>query len=201
MKRFIIIILLCFGAASAFARQPERGYRGFIDWSNYLDLNLGFIGGDPGSSRIFTGFTTSHGYQLNSWLYVGGGAGFQINLDWKKYHNNDGEPCFIVPVFAESRLDARWGRFTPYLSVRLGANLSDHGGIYFSPMVGYRFNWGRKTAVNFGLGITLFGRRMPTYSHIPSPDYPDSYIPVESGHYQGHFVKFTASLSLDFQLP
>lgn len=89
----------------------------------------------------------------------------------------------------------------PYLSVRLGANLSDHGGIYFSPMVGYRFNWGRKTALNFGLGITLFGRRMPTYSHIPSPDYPDSYIPVESGHYQGHFVKFTASLSLDFQLP
>lgn len=200
MKRFITLLLLWWGAASMFARQPERGYRGFVDWSNYLDLDLGFMGGNPGSSRVFTGFTTSHGYQFNGWVYVGAGAGMHVNLDWKEY-KSDGEPRFIVPVFAESRLDARWGRFTPYMSVQLGVNLADHGGIYFSPMFGYRFNWGRRTAINFGLGLTLFGRRMLYYSHIPSPDFPDSYIPVESGHYQGHFVKFTARLGIDFQLP
>ncbi len=202
MKRLSLLILIALTAASAaFARQPGRGYRAFIDWNNCLDLDIGFIGGDPGDSRVFTGFTTSHGYQLNGWLYVGGGAGMQINLDWKRYGSNDNQPRFIVPLFAESRIDARWGRFTPYFSVQLGANLADHGGIYFSPVVGYRFNWGRKTAVNFGIGLTLFGRRMPRYEHVPLPGDPDTYMPVVAGHYQGHFAKFTARLGFEFQLP
>lgn len=192
-------MLVAASTISAMALQPQRGYRAFVDWSNYLDLNLGFLGGDPGSSRVFTGFTTSHGYQFNDWLYVGGGAGMEYNLSWKKYGNNDGESRFIVPVFAEARLDARWNRFTPYFSAQLGANLSDHGGIYFSPMVGYRFNWGRKSAINFGLGATIFGRRYSYHEHINSPD--GGIVEGPEVHYQGTLVKFTARLGFEFQLP
>ena len=123
MKRLLLIITLSLATICTYALQPQRGYRTFVDWNNYLDLNIGFIAGEPGDSKVFTGFTTSHGYQFNSWLYVGGGTGFQYNLDWKKYGNNDGDCRFIIPVFAEARLDARWHRFTPYFSLQLGTQI------------------------------------------------------------------------------
>ena len=199
MKRLLLIITLSLATICTYALQPQRGYRAFIDWNNYLNLNIGFIAGEPGDSKVFTGFTTSHGYQFNSWLYVGGGAGFQYNLDWKKYGNNDGDCRFIIPVFAEARLDTRWHRFTPYFSLQLGANLADHGGIYCSPTVGYRFNWGRKSAINFGLGASIYGRRHSYPGHIVLPGGGITERPET--HYQGTDVKFTARLGFEFQLP
>ena len=79
------------------------------------------------------------------------------NLNWKKGMANNGDPRMVIPIFAEGRLDATWGKFTPYFSARLGANVAKHGGVYFSPTVGYRFNWDRKTAINLGAGVTLVG--------------------------------------------
>lgn len=180
----------------AYARQPEKGYRGFVESSNYLDINLGFLAGDGGSSRVFTGLNTSHGYQFNSWLFVGGGIGFEYNLDWKSGYNNDGEPHLVIPLFAEGRLDAKWGRFTPFFSARLGANLADHGGIYFSPTVGYRFNWGRKTAINFGLGVSVIGMRNSYHEHIMLPE--GGITLGDLVYYQGHEAKFTVRLGIEF---
>lgn len=199
MKRLLLIITLTFASVCSFALQPERGYRAFIDWSNYLDLNIGFISGNPGHSKVFTGLTTSHGYQFNSWLYVGGGAGLQYNLDWKKYGNNNGECRFVIPVFAETRMDARWHRFTPYISLQLGANLSDHGGIYCSPTVGYRFNWGHKSAINLGMGASIYSRRYTYNEHIVLPE--GGIIEGLETHYRGTSVKFTVRLGFEFQLP
>lgn len=130
-----------------------RGYRSFIDSSNFLDINIGFIVGSPGDSHVSTGFTTSHGYPFNRWLYVGGGTGFVYNLNWKdpglgNYNTNS---RYVIPIFAEVRFDAKWHRFTPYLSTQIGGNVAERGGIYLSPTVGYRFNWVRKSAINFGL--------------------------------------------------
>ena len=158
IKRIIIVFLVVIVCPlTLLAKQPERGYRGFVDWDNLLSISFAFISGDGGESRVITGFTTSHGYQFNNWLFVGGGTGFLYNLNWKKGMVNYGDPRMVIPIFAEGRLDAKWGKFTPYFSVQLGGNIAKHGGVYFSPMVGYRFNWGRKTAINLGLGATLVG--------------------------------------------
>lgn len=129
---------------------------------------------------------------------MGGGAGYEYNLNWKKYHHRD-ESRYVIPVFAEARLDARWNRFTPFFSVRLGANLAEHGGIYFSPTVGYRFNWGRKSAINFGLGVTLYGKWWSYQDYIESPDGGHVLGPETS--YRGTVTKFTVSLGYEFQLP
>lgn len=120
----------------------------------------------------------------------------EYNLDWKSYGNNDGEPRFVIPLYAEGRLDAKWGRLTPFLSMRLGANLADYSGVYFSPTIGYRFNWGRKTAINLGFGATVIGRRYTYHEHIMLPE--GGIILGDLAHYQGHAVKFTARLGLDF---
>lgn len=87
-----------FGMFNIYAVQPTQGYRGFVDSSNYLDLNFGFLVGDGGSSRIYTGGSSTHGYQFNNWLFVGGGVGFEYNLDWKSDRNNDGEHRYVIPA-------------------------------------------------------------------------------------------------------
>ena len=201
MKHFLIIITIAISSVAAWAVQPVRGYRGFVDSSNFLDINIGFIAGNPGDSHVCTGFTTSHGYQFNRWLYVGGGTGFIYNLNWKSpvlgYHNDKSR--YVIPVFAEVRLDARWNRFTPYFSAQIGGNVAERGGIYFSPTVGYRFNWGRKSAINLGLGATIYGNTASYSEHTCLPD--GSHIDVEKSRRSGNAVTFTARLGFEFQLP
>lgn len=186
---------------TAWAVQPERGYRGFIDSNNFLDLNIGFLVGSSGDSYVSTGFTTSHGYQFNDWLYVGGGTGFVYNLNWKDLeatHYND-KSRYVIPIFAEVRLDARWNRFTPYFSAQIGGNVAERGGLYLSPTVGYRFNWGRKSAINFGLGATVYGNTQSYLEHVSLPDGGHTYVTKKS--YSGNVVTFTARLGFEFQLP
>ncbi len=36
MKKCIIIIMLLITAVAGYCRQPERGYRGFIEWDNEI---------------------------------------------------------------------------------------------------------------------------------------------------------------------
>lgn len=197
MIKKILCFVFLFGLIGSFtsmARQPQRGYRGFIDWNNFLEFNFGFLAGDPGDSRFYTGFTTSHGYQFNDWLYVGGGTGFTYNLNYSSNRHENDFTHFVIPVFAEGRLDAKWGRFTPYFSTQLGVNVVNHGGVYLSPMVGYRFNWGRKSAINFGVGMTLFGHRVSYLSYDPIEENPNGTL--KNNH--GTWMKFTARLGFEF---
>lgn len=201
MKHFLIIITIAISSVAAWAVQPVRGYRGFVDSSNFLDINIGFIAGSPGDSHVSTGFTTSHGYQFNRWLYIGGGTGFIYNLNWKNpiaVSYND-KSRYVIPVFAEVRLDARWNRFTPYFSTHIGGNIAERGGLYFSPTVGYRFNWGRKSAINLGLGATIYGNTASYSDHTCLPD--GDHINVAKSYYNGNVVTFTARLGFEFQLP
>lgn len=202
-KIIFLIVLFVVLPFYASALQPQRGYRGFVDWSNSAKIDMGFLSIENQSgdeTEIFTGISTSHGYQFNNWLYVGGGTGFEYNLDWKAFENEyDENARYIIPIFVECRLDAKWRRFTPYFSVRLGANVADNGGVYFSPTVGYRFNWGRRSAINLGLGLTLFGYRSSYTEHIMQPDGGIDLGPTI--HYQAHVVRFSLRLGYEFNLP
>ena len=139
MKRTILLVLAIIAFIhAAEARQPKRGYRGFLEWSNsvrsdkfgVMDL-YGNINMERQGS-FYTGFTTSHGYQINT-----------------------------------------IGKVTPFGDIRLGANVAEGAGIYISPTIGYRFNWGRKMGVNLGAGLSLAGYRAEHYEGIVTG--PDSY--------------------------
>lgn len=69
----------------------------------------------------------------------------------------------MAPVFLQGRIDLKFGKFTPFGDLRLGANLAEGAGVYFSPTIGYRFNWGRKMGVNLGAGLSLAGYRAEHY--------------------------------------
>lgn len=191
-KTFLIILLIMISTAVAFSRQPERGYRGFIEWDN----TFGRADYDAESAGIldwifYTGIATSHGYQFNSHVFLGGGLDLSI-----------GHPGSMVPVFADFRYDAAFRKFTPFGDVRLGYNMASGGGIYLSPAVGYRFNWDHKTALNIGVGCTVLGHtgdKVIKDSYDGGGRLEDSYVSITTTG-KRHIVNtlFSVRIGIEF---
>lgn len=105
-------------------KGPTRGYRAFINFG------LGAGLGDYGDDKIE--ITTVHGYQINPKWFVGIGVGDYLYVDWN---------LEVIPIFAEGRYEFKEGRFSPFVSLRLGAAIvSDGGGthFYYAPSFGLR---------------------------------------------------------------
>lgn len=186
MKRILIVFTVLAFSGILHARQPQRGYRGFLDWSSsYRTESFGYWMSDNNirtyrDGTFYTGVSTSHGYQINPMFFVGAGFGME------RCSKRDN---WLVPLFAEGRVDLQLGRLTPFGDVRLGANLSEGGGIYFSPTIGYRFNWGRKVGVNLGLGLTLSGYTAEHYEGwFDSPDSYEIYYVGKRHHVRAYFT-------------
>ena len=139
------------------ARQPRSGYRGFFEWSSsvcteqmgHFDEDFNIFG--VSETMFYTGFSTSHGYQIDPMFFIGAG------LSMERCSKLDN---WVAPLFVEGRADFLFGKFTPYADIRLGANLAEGVGAYFSPTIDYRFNWGRKVGINLGAGLTLSGYKV-----------------------------------------
>ncbi len=188
MKRKILLLLTCISICiMGSARQPQKGYRGFFDWSNSLrSQKVGLIYDADNivaynrQNLFYTGFSTTHGYQINQKFFVG--VGFSVE-QCSKTDN------WLLPVFATGRMDMKFGKFTPFGEVRLGANLTNGGGVYFSPSIGYRFNWGRKFAINLGAGLSLLGYKVMMYDIVePFPNYYDIIYVGTEHHVRPYFT-------------
>lgn len=174
MKRELIsfvILSMCY--LSGYTKEPLQGYRGFIEWDNTFGRSNYYSESNSILDRIFyTGIATSHGYQFNHNIFLGTGIDFTI-----------GYPGSMLPAFIDFRYDLLFGKFTPFGDVRLGYNMTAGGGIYFSPSIGYRFNWGRKVSLNIGIGYTLLGHtnEKNEYGHSDENSKPeDSYFIITS---------------------
>ena len=115
----------------------KSGYKG------YLDFGYAIAVGDYGMGRIE--FTTTQGYQINPYIYVGAGTGI--------HYFTDG--YLAVPFFANARANFIKGNISPFFDVKLGYSFVDIGGVYFSPSVGCRFGLGKKIGLNVSLGYSL----------------------------------------------
>ncbi|MDE6381202.1 MAG: hypothetical protein K2L11_12085 [Muribaculaceae bacterium] len=194
MKRaFILSAAIAIAVFSASARQPERGYRGFVDWSNryYTHSNQYWS-----YTQYYTGISTSHGYQFNPWLFAGAGIDFEVkpydipNLNFYDYK---------LSLFTEGRTDLKFGIFTPFADVRIGynANSQEDGNLYFSPFIGYRFNWGRKIGLNVGIGYTLDRFRYEEQVWATTPEGLTITVPTGVFHqYNKSYLSFR--IGIDF---
>lgn len=186
MKRLITFFMLVIMTVAALsARQPEKGYRGFIDWSNSLGtVDIWYPGNTE--TTLYTGLSTSHGYQFNPWLFVGAGIGLERcgKID-----------SWLAPAYLQGRTDLQFGRFTPFGDIRLGYNLSQGGGLYFSPSIGYRFNWGRKMGINLGVGLTVQRYSYDIFESAFVNGY-QTYVKVGTGH--GTKAFFSFRVGIDF---
>ena len=193
MKKILFILTMILATATAGARQPGKGYRGFLDWSSSVRSDrFGFINIDGSfetyrDNTFYTGFSTSHGYQINPIFFVGAGLGMERCGEWDSW---------IAPVFMQGRADFLFGKFTPFGDLRIGYNVANGGGVYVSPTVGYRFNWARKMGVNLGLGMSIAGYTSEVYEGTQTA--PDSYEIQYVGKKHGSLVFFTFRVGIDF---
>lgn len=200
-KRFLLISAAVATASyNGFARQPEAGYRGFVDWTNRIRHST-FAG--VTNTYYSPGISTSHGYQFNPWLFAGGGIDYTLEDTgrwyvydkWKKhnYHLDN----YFLSIFGEIRTDLQLGRFTPFADLRLGWNAVSNGTVYFSPSIGYRFNCGRKVGVNVGFGYTLDAYRFENHIFGQTPEGLQIYIPTGE-YFNRNESSFTFRVGIDF---
>lgn len=186
MKRQLITLLFLSALSfCAFARQPQKGYRGFIDWSNSLRREKWVTS----TTCFLTGFSTSHGYQINPWIFTGAG----IDIEYDPNQNST-----ICAFFAQGRTDLKFGRFTPFGDIRIGYNASRGGGVYISPTIGYRLNWGRKAAINIAAGLTLQGYTADIHDIVSDPETGGWTIGGKIGTRHGLTPFFSFRLGFDF---
>ena len=107
MKRILIICLLGLMSCSIMAKQPQKGYRGFIYWNNDIYSYKTAIGG---FKDYYTGVSTSHGYQINPWIFAGAG----IDIEYFKTGQS-----YILAPYADIRTDLKFGKFTPFVDVMI----------------------------------------------------------------------------------
>ncbi len=132
---------------SASATDPRRGYRGFVD----ANVDMTIHSGDDGGVIVYTGISTSHGFQFNSHYYLGAGIGWELVVDdgWLSSYQH--------PYYLHGRTDWTFGHFPLYGDIRVGGVLWGEHRFFLSPTIGYRLNWGRKANLNLGLGMTFRG--------------------------------------------
>lgn len=131
----------------------DSGYRAFVEAGYTVGT------GEAAADRIAV--STSHGYQINPYVFVGGGAG--VNY----YHSAE---QWSIPIFANARgtlqLD---GSVSPFLDIKIGYSAADVSGFYFSPSVGCKFG---KFTVSAGYELQKMGSEEVSSSYsIPGYGY------------------------------
>lgn len=132
------------GMMSPPAPCERRGYRGLVEAGVAAGI------GDYNLTRLEV--NTSHGYQFNPYLFVGGGLGMHFYFDASEA---------LIPVFADCRVNVLPGRISPYVDFKLGYSFGVSDGLYgaglfLSPGIGARFELAdRGHAIRAGLGFSM----------------------------------------------
>lgn len=117
-------------------------YRGFVGES----VVVGVEDTEDTRSQIFT----SHGCQINPYLYVGGGLAVNYWIE---------DESFNIPVFAHIRSEIHKAynkRVSPYLETRIGYSVGDIEGFFCAPAAGCHIYFGKsKMGLSFGIGYNL----------------------------------------------
>ena len=145
-------------------------YKGFVDFGiTFGEDAFGFSA------------TTTHGAQINPYIYVGGGLGIYYDLLSEEA---------AVPIYADFKVNVLKGRISPVLDMRLGYSAGEEiSGLYASIMPGCQFGLKGKTALTLSLGYEFFG-----WGEKPIPNYYYTHYNYENYPLGGLSVK----LALDF---
>ncbi len=111
-----------------------RGYRWFVFGE--------FIGGELIGGAI----TTTHGFQINKHIFVGGGSGIRFADEWS-FGNH-----ITIPLYANFRYDIWDNNSSPYLNLNSGICIPIQGafGFYGALTIGSRF---KRISIETGVEI------------------------------------------------
>ena len=116
------------------ARNTLKGYKGFVDFGYIADLS------DYDANKVE--ISTSHGYQFNNYVYLGGGVAADFYTD---------ADLIAVPIFVDFRANFINKKVTPFADIKTGYSVGDVEGAYVSTGIGVRFSLKGKKAINLKL--------------------------------------------------
>lgn len=195
MKKLIVCFLSVIMTSLA---ASAVDYRGFVEINGGIAPQTEYASGQDRYFRdYYVSFSTTHGVQLNRYLFVG--AGMDLNLNTK-----DNEYPMGVNVYGDVRFDMNiTKKWTPFINLKVGYGIMtpqvycvyypensqnsdsygnsyvDYKPFFINPSVGVRLRLSSKCGLNFGVGyIPLALGKISKDQHgygITAADVPAGY--------------------------
>ena len=164
MKKFFFMAVLFTSQMMSAQNTSGSCYRGFVDGG----YTIGIGDYDFGRFEI----NTSHGYQINPFIFVGGGLGLHFMPEYKTNGMDipldQREAKVDIPVFANLRANFNKGKITPFIDGKAGTYITNNGGLYLNLSAGCRFAVNEKQAVNISIGYTTEELEFESFSRFVS---------------------------------
>lgn len=165
MKKFLFFMAVLFTSQMMSAQNTSGScYRGLVDGG----YTIGIGDYDFGRFEI----NTSHGYQINPFIFVGGGLGLHFMPEYKTNGMDipldQREAKVDIPVFANLRANFNKGKITPFIDGKAGTYITNNGGLYLNLSAGCRFAVNEKQAVNISIGYTTEELEFESFSRFVS---------------------------------
>ncbi len=166
MKKTLLLLCLIIAGFSAKAQDDSTsGYRGYAD----LGYTLGVGDYEFGRFEI----STTHGYQVCPFFYVGAGVGFHF---MSKYDTKDMEYALdsrdskvSIPIFVDLHSTFMKTKFAPFVDVKLGHFVTNGDGFYANASAGVRMKTIGKQSVTLSIGYTFEKLKFETFDRFTNP--------------------------------
>ena len=139
-------------------------------YKGYADFSL-----SPGNDGVYYkintmgyALTTSQGYQINPYIYVGAGLGVHL------YSMDNFDTSVALPIFANFRANFTKTKVSPFFDAKIGYSVIDLKGLYLSPSLGVRIGLSDNLGLNIKFGYSLQGYKYNGYYYIPEQAYVHS---------------------------
>lgn len=149
MKKILLLLSLCIVSLSSFAHDDfNNGYRGYAD----LGYTIGI--GDYKFGRFEV--STTHGYQVCPYFFVGAGVGFHFmqkcTYGSKPIILDKRDSKVSIPLYANLRGIFSKRKFAPFVDAKAGYFITNHDGFYGAASVGCRMRVKEKQAISLSVG-------------------------------------------------
>lgn len=151
MKKILLMIAVAIISLTASAQNTASNcYRGFAD----AGYTIGIGDYDMGRFEI----NTSHGYQINPFIYLGAGLGLHFMPEYEtpgmSIALDSRESKVDIPVFANAKLNMSKSKYAPFVDGKVGTYVTNNGGLYMNISAGLRIATNERQAVNISVGYT-----------------------------------------------
>ena len=152
MKKYLfaLLALLCASFTMSAQNTASGCYRGLAD----AGYTIGIGDYDMGRFEI----NTSHGYQINPFIYLGAGLGLHFMPEYETPDMDIALDCreskVDIPVFANAKINMSKGKYVPFVDGKIGTYVTNNGGLYMNISAGLRIATNERQAVNISVGYT-----------------------------------------------
>ena len=163
MKKTAILLSATMAfAINSNAQSMQSGYKGHVE----AGYSVGIGDYDFGRFEV----NTTHGYQVNPYIFFGAGTGLHF---MSSYKTGDMEiPLDVrdskvdIPIFANFRSNFTKGKLSPFFDIKGGTFVSNNGGLYVVASLGVRYALNSKQGLNLSVGYAAEKLEFETFERF-----------------------------------